>query len=260
MTVPTLNFVSSFPESQLAGRDDVIILGSALGTTAGNWDWAMPTISADRPVVRWELPGHGSSATTTEPFTIGELADGVIAIADSLGIDTFDYAGISVSGSVALELANRYPGRVKHAVVVCSSPKSGTAEMWAERAAQVRSEGTVSMVTGLVQRWFAPIFIANHTAIVKHVFNWVAQADNESYALICEALGQFDANPYLAEINVPVLVISGEIDPGSPPEAGAVIAEKVPGARQVVVPNTAHQTAIEEAEFVGSLIVDFFNE
>ncbi|MEG2490199.1 MAG: alpha/beta hydrolase, partial [Aurantimicrobium sp.] len=73
----------------------------------------------------------------------------------------------------------------------------------------------------------------------------------------CEALGNYDARPFMADITVPVLVISGEFDPGSPPAAGAIIADTVPGARQVVIPGASHIAVVESPLELAKHITDF---
>jgi 3-oxoadipate enol-lactonase len=260
MTVPLLAGTTEIDAPLLAGRNDVVILGPSLGADVHLWDLALPTIAAHHSVLRWDLPGHGASVPATAGFTLGELAAGVIALADSLGIDRFDYAGVSVGGAVALELARVYPDRVKSAAVVCSAAKIGEASAWAERAALVRSEGTQVTLEATPGRWFAPAFRARHPEVVERLMAMIASADDDSYARVCEALGAFDARPTLSSITVPLLVISGELDPGAPPEQGAVIAAAVPGARQVIVAEASHQAVVEKPVEVATILVDFFAE
>ena len=260
MVPPTLAGTTEIDAPTLAGRDDVVILGPSLGADAHLWDLALPTIAAHHAILRWDLPGHGASAPVTEAFTLADLAAGVIALADSLGVERFDYAGVSVGGAVALELARLYPHRVKSAVVVCSAAKIGETAVWAERAALVREKGTNVLVAGTPARWFAPTFPDRHPDVVARLMAMVAAADNESYARVCEALGAFDARPTLASLTVPILVISGQLDPGTPPAQGAVIADTVPGARLVVIEGVSHLAVAEKPALVAKILVDFFAE
>lgn len=258
MAVPHLNWQSTVTAEQLATSDNVVILGPALGTTTGLWDLALPTIAANHTVVRFDLPGHGQSAVAEKDFTLSELADGVIALADELGIKSFDYAGVSVSGAVALELAHRHPSRIKHAAVVCSGPYLGGPDAWIERINQVRSEGTAALVASLPDRWFAGDFVTKDPGTVEKLLSMVSSTDDEGYAQVCHALGTFDSRDYLPKISVPVLVISGELDPGATVAAGAVIAEAVPGARQIVISHASHQAVVEKPLEIAKELVDFF--
>lgn len=257
MAIPTVYAVSEVPAEQLATADRILLLGNALGTDIHLWERAMPALAAHYSIVRWDLPGHGKSPIPTESYTLSELADGVVAAAGALGVTHFDYAGVSVSGGLALELAHKYPDRVGHAVVVCSAPYFGGPAGWEERIAQVQAQGTASLVPSLPPRWFSDEFIAKDPGAVKALLDMVATTDDSSYIKTCEALGNFDARGYLADITVPVLVISGEIDPGSPPAAGALISDVVPGARQVIIPGASHQAVVEEPLEVAKAITAF---
>jgi 3-oxoadipate enol-lactonase len=247
MTVPRIHLVSHKPASELAGADNVLFLGSALGTDIHLWDWALPTLAAKYSVVRFDLPGHGDSPVPEHPFTLEEMADAVVAAADELGVESFDFAGVSVSGAIALELAIKYPSRIKHSVVICSAAYMGGPEGWADRIELVKTSGTAAVVPQLPSRWFSEDFIAKDTGAVHKVLGMVAATDDSAYLKTCEALALFDVRPALAEILVPILVISGEKDPGAPPSAGALIAQSVPGAQQIVIPGASHLAVVESA-------------
>ena len=125
MTVPQIYTVSDASADELASAQNVLILGNALGTDTHLWERAMPALSAEYTIVRFDMPGHGKSPAATAPFSLEEIADAVITEADRLGIQSFDYAGVSVGGAVALELAHKYPERIKHCILVCSSAYKG---------------------------------------------------------------------------------------------------------------------------------------
>lgn len=257
MSVPEIYVTSEIPTDQLASRQNVLVLGNALGTDVHLWERAMPALAAHYSIVRFDMPGHGKSPLPTDTYTLEEVADAVVKALDERGVESFDYAGVSVAGAIALEIAHKYPTRIKHSVVVCSAPYMGGPEGWAERIAQVESEGTASLVPSLPSRWFSDDFITKDPGAVKALLDMVATTDDSAYIKTCEALGNFDARGYLADITVPVLVISGEIDPGSPPTAGAIIADGVPGAQQVVIPGASHQAVVEAPLEVAKAMTSF---
>lgn len=237
----------------------VVILGHSLGTTTHAWDDLVPLLTDHFAVVRFDLPGHGQSPVAESAFTLADLASAVIALADSLGVDTFDYAGVSVCGGLALELAYRYPERVRHAAALCTSAYFGGVEPNRERAALVRREGSGSQVVGLAERWFSADSRATKPQLVAQFEQMVAATSTEGYAQVVDTLGTYDARPYLADIRVPVLVVSGDEDPGTTPAAGADIAAGVPGATQIVFADSAHQAAAEHPEQAATALITFFS-
>jgi 3-oxoadipate enol-lactonase / 4-carboxymuconolactone decarboxylase len=65
-----------------------LLLGPSLGTSYALWDKVAPELSSHR-VIRWDLPGHGGSAAHLigPGAGVGDLADLVLALADSLGVE-----------------------------------------------------------------------------------------------------------------------------------------------------------------------------
>ena len=163
MTVPRL--LGSFaPGTGEAAPNPLLVLLPSLGTTTALWDGVVAALRADRRtaglrILTIDLPGHGASPASTEPFSIDELAEAVLAVVDEAGGGSFHAAGVSLGGVIALELAVSHPGRVRSLVLSCSSAKIGTPDGWAERAASVRAGGTASLVTGAASRWFARGFL-----------------------------------------------------------------------------------------------------
>ncbi len=135
-----------------------LLLGPSLGTSYALWDQVAPELSIGHRVVRWDLPGHGGSpAELIGPgATVGDLAGLVLALADSLGVERFAYAGVSLGGAVGLHLAVHHPERVSSLAVICSSAHFNGAKAWEERAATVRAEGLAKLADGADGRWFTP--------------------------------------------------------------------------------------------------------
>src|SRR5690606_30486168 len=172
---PTLTGVKSENSSGPA-----LALGPSLGTSTLVWDRAVPLLGEHFTVLSVDLPGHGESPAASAPFTVGELADAVADCATLAGFDTFFYAGVSLGGQVALELALRHPDRVDGVSIICSSAKIGTEQAWRDRAATVRAQGTPVMVAGSAERWFAPGFIDAQPETAGALLKSLAFADDES--------------------------------------------------------------------------------
>lgn len=253
MTVPRVTGISVAGSSGPA-----LILGNSLGTSSVLWERVVPLLRDRFALVVVDLPGHGESPAATEPFTVAELADAVIATADDAGVGTFFYAGVSLGGQVALELALRHPDRVEGVSVICSSARVGERAAWLERAAAVRAQGTPVLVDGSARRWFADGFIAEQPEHAGALLNSLADTDDESYALCCEALAASDIRPRLAEISVPTLVLWGEHDGVIPAADARNVAESVVTGEGVEIAGAAHLAPIERPAEVAAALIDFF--
>ena len=250
MTVPHLSGVD------FGGPGDapLLLLGPSLGTSAATlWSAAAERLTGRLRVVAWDLPGHGRG-TPAEPFTIEELAAGVLRLADELGAETFHYAGDSVGGGVGLQLLLDAPQRVTSATVLCTGAVIGTPDGWSERAATVRAEGTAALLPVAAQRWFAPGFADRQPGVCGALLDALRHTDAESYAQTCEALAGFDVTDRLQEIVPPVLAVAGSDDVPTPPESLRRIASGVKDGRLVVLDGVGHLAPAEAPGRVAELI------
>lgn len=254
MTVPRLAGVRS------EGTGPKLVLGQSLGTSTILWDRAIELLAPHFSILSVDLPGHGRSPAATEPFTVAELADAVVATADDAGFDSFFYAGVSLGGQVALELALRHPHRVDAVSIICSAAKVGTSEGWLERAATVRAQGTPAMVAGSATRWFAEGFIAEQPEHAGALLNALAHADDNSYALCCEALAASDLRGRLPEIAVPVLALWGASDPVISPEEARFVADTVRHGQGIEIAGAGHLAPIERPTAVAHALLGFFTK
>ena len=246
--------------SAAVGPEDAppLVLGPSLGTTNILWEAVLPALALDHRVITWDLPGHGSSAPAREPFAVADLADALVrALHGALGGERFDYAGVSLGGAVGLELLLRHPQLVGRAVILCSGAVIGTPQGWRDRAAQVRAQSTSSLVVGSAQRWFAPGSVADHPDLAGRLLHALQDADDESYALACEALAAYDLRDRLGEIAAPVLAVWGAHDAVTPEASAREIAAGVRSGSAVGIPAASHLAPVDDPAAVTRLLSGF---
>lgn len=229
-----------------------LLLGPSLGTSTALWDAVAPELSSAFRTVRWDLPGHGGSAAGLigPGATVADLGGLVLVLADSLGLDRFHYAGVSLGGAVGLWLAAHHPERVDRLAVICSSAHFGPPGPWQERAALVRRSGTGPVAETARERWFTDGF--DRPGLLEDL----RRADAEAYAACCEALAVLDLRDVLPSITAPTLVVAGRQDPATPPAHAREIADTVPGATLTELADAAHLAVAEQPGAVLSALRD----
>ena len=245
---------SNLPLEQIENSQKVVILGAGFGTTAEMWDVAQKHFNPEMNYLRFDLPGHGLSPATTEPFTVEDIADSVIELADSMGINQFCYAGVSIGGAIGLTLALKYPKRVNVVLAICSAPKFGDSSAWLDRAKQVREKGTAQFAEGTRDRWFSKRFQERKPELVEQTLQMLRDVDRESYALGCEALAKYDITSRLGEIDVPVMVVAGELDPVVPYQSALDYSQQLGDGSIIEVLGVAHQAVLEAPEVLAKHI------
>lgn len=254
MSVPTIALTAP------VGPDDapLLVLGPSLGTSTILWENALPVLASRYRVVAWDLPGHGSSPSATESFTVADLADAVAGAIRALGAERVLYAGVSLGGATGLELGLRHPELVSALAIVASGAQLGEPAGWNERAATVRSQSTSVLIIPSAQRWFAPGSIEREPDLSGRLLHALRDADAESYALCCEALAAYDVRGRLGEIGAPVVALWGEHDAVAPEAKALEVAGGVVRGRAEMIAGVAHLPPAEAPAATATALLAFF--
>ncbi|MFE6691727.1 3-oxoadipate enol-lactonase [Streptomyces sp. NPDC057743] len=250
---PTLHHATDGPPGA-----PTLVLGPSVGTSLALWEPQLPALSRRFHIVRWDLPGHGGTPTdvlaTPGTTTVPELAGLVLQLADSLGLDAFAYAGVSLGGAVGAWLAAHHPTRISSLALICSSARFGEPAGWRERAALVRAKGLDQVADSSAGRWFTPAFATTPeaTALVTALRQDVSP---EGYAACCDALAAYDLRSALPRITAPTLVVAGRADPATPPAHARELTDGIPDASLVELSGAAHLAGVERpAEVLAALL------
>jgi 3-oxoadipate enol-lactonase len=231
----------------------VLVLGNSIGTTSSVWAPQAGVLGRHFRLLRFDYPGHGGSAAPPGPYSIGDLAGGVLALLDSHGVEFAAYAGISLGGMVGAWLASHAPERVSALALCCTSAHLDL--NWAQRAALVRSEGMGPVVDATPARWFTAAFRDSDPETVAAYMEEMRQVEPEGYAGCCDAIRVMDQRDSLSSITAPTLVISGAEDPATPPWHGAVIARRIAGSRLRVIRGGSHLSNVSQPGEVAKLLL-----
>ena len=225
----------------------VLVLSNSLGADFSMWDPQIPEFVKFLRVLRYDTRGHAESSVTPGPYSIEQLANDVLALADYLKLDRFNFCGLSMGGMIGMWLAANAPQRLNKLVLASTAANIGTPEMWNARIDAVRREGLKNVAAAAIERWFTPAFRAKCPSAVGNIHKVLESANPEGYVACCAAVRDFDFRERLGKMRTPGLVISGTHDPATTPADGRFLAEHLAGARYVEL-NGAHLSNIEDAE------------
>ena len=234
-----------------------LLLGGSLGATLAMWEPQIRILSGRLLMIPFDHRGHGGSPVPAAPYTIADLGHDVLTLMDHLRLERASYCGLSIGGMVGQWLAANHPDRIDRLILIATSAYIGPPDTWLDRAAAVRTAGTVEVLAdAVVARWFTPAWAAEHGHTVREYRDMLAASPVEGYAGCCEAIAGFDVRDQLGRVTAPTLVISGADDPSIPPPHQQLIADSIPGATLRIVADAAHLASVQHPAQVNRLIFE----
>jgi 3-oxoadipate enol-lactonase/4-carboxymuconolactone decarboxylase len=238
------------------GADDrpALLLGNSIGTDHCLWDPVMPALTAAFRVIRFDMRGHGASEAPAGEYSLAQLGQDALAVADAAGAARFHYAGISLGGMVGMWLGANAPARLERLVLANTAPHFPP-EGWAARIAAVQKGGMSPIADMVMGRFFTPGFVAAQGPLYGSTRRNLLAVDPAGYIGCCAAIRDMDLRGSLAQIKAPTLVICGSEDQATPPAQGQSIAAAIPGAACIELAGCAHIPTLETpAAFVEALL------
>ncbi len=210
-------------------------------------------------VVAPDLRGHGASdqPAEEEAYSLAEMADDVLALADALGWERFDLLGHSMGGMVAQVMALRDPERLRSLVLMDTShgPVEGLDPALVELAVGVvRTEGVERLMELTAEADPRPKSQADLRVRAERA-GYVefgerkmrASAAAMYAAMATQLVTAEDRLEALGGLDVRTLVVVGEEDEGFV-EPSARLAATIPGAVLDVIPEAAHSPQFENPD------------
>jgi pimeloyl-ACP methyl ester carboxylesterase len=263
-----------------------VLLLMSMGGDALMWPRAFidTLLAAGFRVVRFDQRGTGLSDRMEtwkrkSAYSLSDLADDALAILDHLGIERAHVCGLSLGGMVAQELAIEHPSRMASLVLLSTSPDvtdgslpmmkagyllrmvwqtlpllryrmaGGEENLVKERIAKstlVQPDPPLEVVRDLAQHVIYDLRCRRgfHASAVRQ--HQVAAAVSRPRSAL------------LADLRVPTLVVHGERDPIFPIEHGERLAQLIPSAKALFLPDVGHVLLYPPMPAVTKAIVEHF--
>lgn len=216
----------------------------------GMFDGVVSRLDGRRRIVAPDFRGQGASAATPSAPSMSRLADDVVALIESELRTPVHLVGSSMGGYVAQELMLRRPDLVASCVLACCSAEAeADPQRFAALEQRVRSDGPAAIVDELMNVMFGEHFVLHGPSAERS--RWRAHFAALPHQVADAVHGVFSRPAYLdqlADIQLPVLLISGALDRAKRPADMAQIAERIVGSEHLVFEHSGHTPAIEEPE------------
>ena len=259
--------VAKFGQSEIyyeiagSGEPTVILLHGGM-LDRRMWDEQFELLAKTYRVLRYDADAHGNSILPPDAYwdslNLRELLNG-------LGIERAVLVGLSLGGKTAIDLALENPERVE-AIVAVSSGLSGyrfTSDFYLEQKdvmIQAWKAGEFDVVVESFQRcWTDGPYRAPEDVDPEIREKVRSMARNGLEHAMEGRMIDPPAIDRLGELELPMLVVVGELDmPGIREIADMVVAAN-PNAELVMVPDVAHMVNMEAPERFNELLLEYLS-
>jgi pimeloyl-[acyl-carrier protein] methyl ester esterase len=199
------------------------------------------------------------------PFSLDDIVDELSAQFDA----PLNLCGWSLGGQVALRWAQRYPQQVRRLALVASTPCFVRRTGWdCAMAAETLAEfaGALEQNYALTLRRFLALQVRgseNERDLLAELRAALFSRGEPELAALRSGLSilrDSDLREALPQIESPSLVIAGERDTLTPPQASRHIAERMPQARLALVEGAAHAPFLSHPDQFVACIKDFLED
>jgi pimeloyl-ACP methyl ester carboxylesterase len=256
-----------------SGSDTVFLHGGGPGCTAwSDFGPVAPLFAADRRCLLVDIQQYGRSAKTRISGPMWDHHAGkTVALLDTLGVERADFVCNSWGGTIALNLAAKYPDRVRSLVVTGSMPvfygplaplPEGGRRGRNARDVYYGGEGpTREKMRQLITRleWYDGEKLPEETLDLRYEQS-LDPGERELAAMSDSPRGEWqDLTAELGLIQAPVLFVWGMHDAFLTPDYPLMLARMVPNGNLHVMDHVSHHLQEERPHAFHAVVTGFLD-
>lgn len=261
MRVICRNGVSLAWEDQGSGIPILLIMGHRYSSRM--WYPVSEDLHGLYRLISFDNRGSGQSGYRPTT-TISEMVGDAIAVLDAAGVESAHIYGVSMGGSIAIELAIQHPTRVRSLILGCTMAKTS--------ASTSPPRWLLKTVYGL------PVRLLRLAAPKRHNQGYGDAASPDAIArdiraradepfnkpgILAQALAFRDYSvdiKYLRTTEIPTLVLHGTQDQVVPYRMGKELSDLIPHARMVTLQDCGHNYFVGGRQVSNNAVHHFIEE
>ncbi len=225
-----------------AGEGEPVVLLHGGLANSDYWGQQVAALAQHHKVIVVDSRGHGRSTLDSRPYSYDLMSDDVVALLDHLKIAKADIVGWSDGGIIGIDLAIRHPTRVNRIFSFAPNTKTSGVKPDTEKN---------------------PVF-ASYIERAGNEYRKLSKTPDQYDAFVEQISHMWGTQPNwsdedLKKINTPVLIVDGDHDEAIVREHLEYIANTIPNAGLLILPNTSHFAFIQAPKEFNEAILNFID-
>ena len=255
----TVNGVSLAVEVRGEGPAVLFVHGYPLDHTM--WSDQLDALEGYRRIAP-DLRGMGRSDAPDLGYGMSIYAADLAALLDALGVDDVVLCGLSMGGYVIFEFLRRWRHRVRGLVLMDTRAEADGAEARRARdaaGATAREAGAAAIAESMLPKLLAPGSAERAPEMVERIRRMMTDTPVAGIVGALAAMrDRQDSTDLLPTLGgIPTLIVVGEEDAVTPPDAARRMAGAIPNARLLLVPGAGHLPPVERPSETSAALLEF---
>jgi len=247
------------------GPDLTVLLVHGYPLNRSMWDPQLGALRTVARVIAPDLRGFGASEDGPRgPLTVEQHADDLAGLLDGLGItEPVVYVGLSMGGYIGFAFWRRHSHRVRAYVLADTRASADSEEARANRRDLIaRTEelnSSRAAIESMMPKMLAPGLRAGS---LPEMLTRAMMSATSPRTIVDAARGlaaRPDSLDLLPSIDVPTLIVVGELDQLTPPSDSEAMLARLPNARLERIDQAGHMANLENPEQFNEVLLGWLS-
>ena len=245
------------------GTGDLVIFIHGIGGNKENWYQNMEVLSKTFNVVALDLRGYGESEDFLGPMNFSDVADDIQRLVLFLGEKKCHVVGLSMGAQISLYFYEKYPD-LTQSLVLCDAPLGFQDFTESEREKFIRlrrkpiEDGT-DLKTMAINIADTLIGKKSNKLAYDQLVESMVKLRKETYLSAIDTFVKSDHYNIFPKLDIPVLLLVGELDNLTPVSMAKEISHKIGGSILKIISNAGHLSNIENPGEFNKVVLGFLS-
>ena len=245
------------------GTGDLVIFIHGIGGNKENWYQNMEVLSKTFNVVALDVRGYGESEDFLGPMNFSDVADDIQRLVLFLGEKKCHVVGLSMGAQISLYFYEKYPD-LTQSLVLCDAPLGFQDFTESEREKFIRlrrkpiEDGT-DLKTMAINIADTLIGKKSNKLAYDQLVESMVKLRKETYLKAIDTFVKSDHYNIFPKLDIPVLLLVGELDNLTPVSMAKEISRKIGGSILKIISNAGHLSNIENPGEFNKVVLGFLS-